>query len=90
MRAIVVTCDNAWLDFSPEKRGRGDNEGRRRRWSWLDGRGVRARGGLRELEKDGVLKGDAGRTGKGNYADVGKENQIGDFKIHGPVDVANA
>ncbi|KAF1791117.1 hypothetical protein GQ600_4257 [Phytophthora cactorum] len=44
-----------------------------------DGRGVRARGGLRELEKDG-----------GNYADVGKENQIGDFKIHGPVDVANA
>ncbi|KAF1787976.1 Isopenicillin N synthase-like [Phytophthora cactorum] len=27
---------------------------------------------------------------QGNYADVGKENQIGDFKIHGPVDVANA
>ncbi|KAF4028541.1 hypothetical protein GN244_ATG19781 [Phytophthora infestans] len=26
----------------------------------------------------------------GNYADVGKENQIGDFKIHGPIDVANA
>ncbi|POM66275.1 2OG-Fe(II) oxygenase superfamily protein [Phytophthora palmivora] len=27
---------------------------------------------------------------KGNYADVGKENQIGDYKIHGPIDVANA
>ncbi|KAL4114207.1 hypothetical protein PRIC2_014887 [Phytophthora ramorum] len=27
---------------------------------------------------------------QGNYADNGKENQIGDFKIHGPVDVANA
>ncbi|KAF4130012.1 non-hem dioxygenase in morphine synthesis N-terminal [Phytophthora infestans] len=27
---------------------------------------------------------------QGNYADVGKENQIGDFKIHGPIDVANA
>ncbi|KAL4085702.1 hypothetical protein PRIC1_015038 [Phytophthora ramorum] len=27
---------------------------------------------------------------KGNYADVGKENQIGDFKTHGPIDVANA
>uniref|UniRef100_H3GMI2 Fe2OG dioxygenase domain-containing protein n=1 Tax=Phytophthora ramorum TaxID=164328 RepID=H3GMI2_PHYRM len=27
---------------------------------------------------------------QGNYADDGKENQIGDFKIHGPVDVANA
>ncbi|EEY58232.1 2OG-Fe(II) oxygenase superfamily protein [Phytophthora infestans T30-4] len=26
---------------------------------------------------------------QGNYADLGKENQIGDFKIHGPVDVAN-
>ncbi|KAG2805764.1 hypothetical protein JG687_00011722 [Phytophthora cactorum] len=27
---------------------------------------------------------------QGNYADLGKENQIGDFKIHGPIDVANA
>ncbi|EGZ26745.1 hypothetical protein PHYSODRAFT_471496 [Phytophthora sojae] len=27
---------------------------------------------------------------QGNYADVGKENQIGDFKIHGAIDVANA
>ncbi|KAL4085709.1 hypothetical protein PRIC1_015045 [Phytophthora ramorum] len=27
---------------------------------------------------------------KGNYADAGQENQIGDFKIHGPIDVANA
>ncbi|GMF27369.1 unnamed protein product [Phytophthora fragariaefolia] len=27
---------------------------------------------------------------KGNYADLGKENQIGDYKIHGSIDVANA
>ncbi|KAE9097716.1 hypothetical protein PF010_g15841 [Phytophthora fragariae] len=27
---------------------------------------------------------------KGNYADLGKENQIGDYKIHGPIDVANS
>ncbi|GMF27367.1 unnamed protein product [Phytophthora fragariaefolia] len=27
---------------------------------------------------------------KGDYADSGKEIQIGDFKIHGPVDVANS
>ncbi|KAK1931179.1 putative 2-oxoglutarate-dependent dioxygenase [Phytophthora citrophthora] len=27
---------------------------------------------------------------EGNYADLGKENQIGDFKINGPIDVANA
>eukprot|EP00644_Phytophthora_capsici_P016131 jgi/Phyca11/17533/fgenesh1_pg.PHYCAscaffold_28_\ len=26
---------------------------------------------------------------KGNQADYGKENQIGDYKIHGPIDVAN-
>ncbi|KAG6585109.1 2OG-Fe(II) oxygenase superfamily protein [Phytophthora cinnamomi] len=26
----------------------------------------------------------------GNYADNGKENQIGDFKIHGAIDVANS
>ncbi|KAG6585108.1 2OG-Fe(II) oxygenase superfamily protein [Phytophthora cinnamomi] len=26
---------------------------------------------------------------KGNYADLGQENQIGDYKIHGPIDVAN-
>ncbi|KAE8912577.1 hypothetical protein PF005_g18576 [Phytophthora fragariae] len=27
---------------------------------------------------------------RGNYADLGKENQIGDFKINGPIDVANS
>ncbi|EGZ26764.1 hypothetical protein PHYSODRAFT_470337 [Phytophthora sojae] len=27
---------------------------------------------------------------KGDYADSGKEIQIGDFKIHGPIDVANS
>ncbi|ETI33710.1 hypothetical protein L914_18872 [Phytophthora nicotianae] len=27
---------------------------------------------------------------KGNYADLGKENQIGDYKIHGATDVANS
>ncbi|KAG3112851.1 hypothetical protein PI124_g8650 [Phytophthora idaei] len=27
---------------------------------------------------------------KGNYADLGKENQIADYKIHGAIDVANA
>ncbi|KAG1702503.1 hypothetical protein DVH05_009453 [Phytophthora capsici] len=27
---------------------------------------------------------------RGNYADLGQENQIGDFKINGPVDVANS
>ncbi|KAH7473901.1 Jasmonate-induced oxygenase 2 [Phytophthora ramorum] len=31
-----------------------------------------------------------GQRYKGNYADFGKENQIGDYKIHGTIDVANS
>ncbi|EEY58231.1 2OG-Fe(II) oxygenase superfamily protein [Phytophthora infestans T30-4] len=27
---------------------------------------------------------------QGNYADLGKENQIGDYKIHGPIDFGNS
>ncbi|GMF13074.1 unnamed protein product [Phytophthora lilii] len=30
------------------------------------------------------------KRAQGNYADLGTENQIGDFKINGPIDVANS